>query len=153
MNEVAFYGLLLTGSLAAVAHYAAWSRVETSSRGMTVLAFVCAAFAVYFAMQRPLGYPDTDALPEGEFTVLGAKIEVDVAIYAMLDDGKGEPHLYRLPYSAGEADKLQQAIDATAGGQAGGVKARSDDQGSPEFYSEPVREDAPKVTEQPMVTQ
>jgi hypothetical protein len=42
-------------------------------------------------------------------------------------------------------------MDAQAGGQASGVKVRSDDQGEPEFHADPVRGDAPKVVETPQI--
>lgn len=146
-----WFGLVCV--LAANALFAVFARRDTGWAGATVAAYVVGGVAAYWLMQIPLGHPDYDPLPHGDFTVLGARIDVDVAIYAMLDDGSGEPHLYRLPYTTGQADRLQKAIDETAGGQAAGVKARSDDQGLPEFYAEPVREDPPKNVERPMVTQ
>jgi hypothetical protein len=49
--------------------------------------------------------------PDGKFTVLGARIDVDEAIFVLLDD-QPEPRLYKLPYSAKTANQLQGALDA-----------------------------------------
>lgn len=140
--------LVLTLATAALAFLAVRRRMSSS---LAVFLFVAIAPLGFAAMQQPLGYPDYDSLPPGEWRVLGARIDTDVAIYALLDDGSGEPHLYRLPYSAGEADKLQQALDNTAGGLASGVTVRADDQGDPEFHENPVRGDEPKQAETPLI--
>lgn len=126
-------------------------RYRTIVGTLATVLFVPLTTVSFFALQQPLGYPDPDKLPAGEWRVLGARIDVDVAIFAMLDNGDGEPRLYRLPYTAGEADKLQQALDNTAGGLASGVTIRADDQGEPEVHEEPVRGDEPKQAESPMV--
>lgn len=143
--------ILLTMVLGMVALFAVWSRRGTAERGITVALFVVASAFSYFALQEPLGHPDYDRVPPGEWTVLGARIDVDVAIYAMLDNGTGEPHLYRLPYSAGQADKLQQAIDATAANAAGGVEAQADSEGEIEFHPKPVEANPEKIPETPVV--
>lgn len=142
--------LCLTFSLGVSALVAVWSHCTNESRMGAVMIFLSAAPLAFLAMQAPLGYADPGRLPPGEWRVLGARIDVDVAIYAMLDNGDGEPRLFRLPYSAGEADKLQQALDNTAGGLASGATIRADDQGEPEIHEEPVRGDEPKQAEQPM---
>lgn len=142
---------MLTVFLAMVALYAVWSRRDEPARGMTVALFLAASAFSYFALQAPIGYPDHDRVPPGEWTVLGARIDVDVAIYAMLDNGTGEPHLYRLPYTAGQADKLQQAIDATAANAAGGVEAQADAEGEIEFHPKPVEANPEKTPETPVV--
>ena len=121
-------------------------------RLFVVLAFWTFTIGNFFAMQQALGRPDHDTLPPGEYKVLGARIDVDVAIYAMLDDGSGEPHLYRLPYTTGQANALQDALDATAGGQAGGAGLQqSDSPGEPQFFPIPVQPNPPKAGESPMV--
>lgn len=70
----------------------------------------------------------------GHYTVLGAKIEVDVAIWVLLDSETG-PRFYRLPYSTGTANALQQSMDAALG-NGGTVGADIDGEGSPGFAEE-----------------
>lgn len=142
-------GLVLFFGVFAIA--AVRSRRDTEWRATAVVSFIMSGVLSYFLIQEPLGYPDPDKLPKGEFKILGAKIEVDEAIFVLLDMPEG-PHLYQLPYTTRDADNLQASLDAVAGGQAGGVKIRADDQGTHEVYPDPVRGDEPKVTEQPMVS-
>lgn len=106
-----------------------------------------AAYCVYL----PLGKPLPMAPAPGHYTVLGARIDVDVAIYALLDDGKGEPRYFRLPYSAEQANALQAAQDGAQDGQ--GVQAIVGQDGGVQYDGEPpVSGNPPKQAEQPAVT-
>lgn len=111
------------------------------------LAVVLAAAAVYI----PTGSPRFTEPPPGKYTVLGAKIEVDVAIWALLDDGKGIPMYFRLPYSSGAAGDLQEAMDGAENGQ--GVQARVNGEGGVQYEGPPpsVHEPEPKQAEQPAI--
>jgi len=95
----------------------------------------------------PLGEPAFMAPPPGKHTVLGARIDVDQAIYVLLDSGLGgPPRYYVLPYSTGQANALQDAIDASQG-QQGGVEADFGEGGEPAFHGPSVQEDTPKQPE------
>lgn len=96
----------------------------------------------------PLGKPDFRTPPPAKYSVLGARIDVDKAIYVLLDSGHGEPRYYVLPYSTGKANQLQAALDATQG-QPGAAKADFDSDGEPSFHAPPVEPDAPKIPERP----
>lgn len=111
------------------------------------LAVVLASMAVYI----PTGSPRFTEPPPGKYTVLGAKIEVDVAIWALLDDGKGIPRYFRLPYSAGAAGELQEALDGAENGT--GVQARVNGEGGVQYDGAPpsVHEPEPKQAEQPAI--
>lgn len=95
------------------------------------VAFALAAALTLPAAFLPLSYATPLAPPPGKHTVLGARIDVDVAIYVLLD-GPTEPRLYRLPYSAEAANQLQAAQDGMADGE-GGVALRVGQDGSPGF--------------------
>lgn len=114
------------------------------------LCVVLAAFAVYL----PLGKPIPLAPKAGEYTVLGAKIEVNVAIWVLLDDNKNpsEPRYYRLPYSNEAANQLQAAQDASQGtGQ--GPHVKIDGEGGQSYDSEPpVTGEPPKTPETPQIS-
>lgn len=78
------------------------------------------AFALIAGLMLPasmlaLGRPAPWQPGTGSYTVLGARIDVDVAIYVLLD-ADPVPRFYRLPYSAGTANQLQSAIDNTEDG-------------------------------------
>ncbi|TGQ11243.1 hypothetical protein EN858_15085 [Mesorhizobium sp. M4B.F.Ca.ET.215.01.1.1] len=105
-----------------------------------------------FALWVPTGSPRFTPPPAGKYTVLGAHIDVDVAIYALLDDGKGEPRYYRLPYSTSQANALQAAQDGAEGGQ--GVQATVDGEGGVAYDGEPppTADEAPKVPEAPALS-
>jgi hypothetical protein len=90
----------------------------------------------------------------GQYKVLGARIDVDKAIYVLLDAGNGEPRYYRLPYTAQTANQLQAAQDAAeANGTGVGMTMGGDS--SPGFAEEGQRGgDTPKQPEPPaLVTQ
>lgn len=94
-------------------------------RKWTTVALLPASMAAVCVVAVSLGRPLPMTPPPGDYTVLGAKIIVDVAIEALLDDGK-QVVFYRLPYSTGQANALQQAMDGEGGayasvGEGGGV--------------------------------
>ena len=62
----------------------------------------------------PLGHAAPWKPAPGHYTVLGARIDVDEAIYVLLDDG-GTPRLYKLPYTQQSANGLQRAMDMAEG--------------------------------------
>lgn len=97
----------------------------------------------------PLSYATPLAPPAGKHTVLGARIDVDVAIYVLLD-GPTEPRLYRLPYSAEAANQLQAAQDGTADGE-GGVALRVGQDGSPGFSEDSGTPEPPKQPERALL--
>lgn len=99
------------------------------------LAFLIVALATAPATLLPLGHAYPFQPPAGHYTVLGAKIEVDVAIWALLEPDDGPPRYYRLPYTTGTANALQNALD-TAEGNGGTVGAEIDGEGSPGFAEE-----------------
>ncbi|MBX4941195.1 hypothetical protein [Rhizobium binae] len=98
------------------------------------------AFTLLAALTAPatlltLGHPAITAPPAGHYTVLGARIDVDEAIYVLLDGGDGAPRYYRLPYSTGTANSLQNSLDQAAG-NGGSVGMRQGEDGSPGFAEE-----------------
>lgn len=98
------------------------------------LAFLVISIAAGFAAPLPLGHAAPWQPAPGHYTVLGAKIEVDVAIWVLLDSESG-PRFYRLPYTTGTANALQQSMDAALG-SGGTVGADIDGEGSPGFAEE-----------------
>ena len=111
------------------------------------LAVALAAFAIYV----PLGMPVPHSPMPGKYTVLGARIDVDVAIYALLDDGKGEPRYYKLPFSNSAANSLQSALDGSQDGQ--GVQAIVGQDGGVAYDGDaPVTGEPPKAPERPAVS-
>lgn len=146
MTTIATAWLALSLTLAAMAWLAIWSRRATVGRTLSVAMLPAFAVVAALALYTPLGRPIPLAPPAGEYTVLGARIDVDVAIYALLDDGKGEPVYYRLPYSEAQAKALQEAMNGE-----GGASAKIDGDGGASFEGEPpVTEDANKRAETPM---
>lgn len=116
-----------------------------------IAAFVAGvALSAYVAL-APLGAPDFRDIPPGEYTVLGARIDKDVAIYVLLDDGKGVPAYYVLPYTEGVAQNLQEALDGRAA-EGGVVGLNVDGDGDGEFGLPAVTGSDDKVPEQPAVT-
>jgi hypothetical protein len=95
------------------------------------IGFTVISITMGFLATLPLGHPATRTPPPGQFTVLGARIDVDKAIYVLVD-GQPEPVYYQLPYSAQTANQLQQAMDA-AEGNGTGVSMKMDGEGSPGF--------------------
>ncbi len=138
--------LLLTFALGAVATFAVWSWRDNVHRGHAVLAFLVATAASFYLLQAPLGHPSIESPPPGEYTVLGVRIDVDEAIYALLDSGDGEPVYYRLPYTTGKANNLQDALNKADG--EGGVGLKVGEGGESVFHPSPVRADEPKAAEE-----
>src|ERR1051325_10755007 len=107
-------------------------------------AVAVAALAVYI----PTGSPRFTSPPAGRYTVVGADIEVDVAIYALLKGEDGVSRFYRLPYAAGQANALQEAKDGA--GEGGQVTATIGEDGGAQYDGPPpVSGDPPKQAEQP----
>lgn len=128
-------GLLLVLAIGAVAFFG------TRRQALVFAAIACAAFPLPMAA---LGHATPTAPPSGPLTVLGARIDVDKAIYVMVDGPGvgGEPRLYVLPYSEQAASKLQKAMDGTADGE-GTVVMEMGADGTPGFA-----EDVPPAGEQ-----
>ena len=141
--------LLFTFALGAAATLAVWSRTGKYHTA-AVIAFLVASGVSFGLMQVPFGNPINGNPPPGRYTVLGSRIDVDVAIYVLLDNGNGEPVYYRLPYSTSDANNLQSAKNAVIGGE-GAVTGNFSDGGSPEFYAPPVQGGEPKAPEAPML--
>jgi hypothetical protein len=106
-------------------------RRDTTRRAMV---FAILAFLILPASFIPLGHAAPWQPAPGHYAVLGAKIEVDVAIYVLLDSEDG-PRFYRLPYTTGTANALQASLDAALG-SGGTVGADIDGEGSPGFAEE-----------------
>lgn len=116
----------------------------------SLLIWCASAIVLLPGAMMPLGEPAFMRPPPGNYTVLGARIDVDVAIYVLLDSNLGgPPRYYVLPYSTGQANALQDAIDASQG-QQGGVEAEfGDDGGELAFHGPSVQEDRPKEPDRP----
>lgn len=112
------------------------------------MAFCCVVLVTLTVVFMPLGHPAFWKPPKGEYTVLGVRIDIDEAIYVLLDDG-GEPKYYKLPYSKEAAEQLQNAMDGTADGE-GSVRMRMSDDRSPGFFEEGGQQEQPKRQEAPM---
>ncbi|RWX18457.1 hypothetical protein EHH54_41765, partial [Rhizobium leguminosarum] len=124
----------------------AWFGTRRQALAFTILAILTAP-----ATLLPLGHPAILAPPKGHYTVLGARIDVDKAIYVLLDGGDGEPRYYCLPYTAATANSLQNALDGAAG-NGGSVGMRQGEAGSPGFAEEGAADaDEPKQAETPMI--
>lgn len=118
-------------------------------RVSALLIWIVGSAALLPASFMPLASPAFWAPPPGKYTVLGVRIDVNKAIYALLDNGLGgSPRYYTLPYTTGTANQLQDAIDASQG-QQGGVEAEFGEGGEPAFHGPSVQEDRPKQPEQP----
>lgn len=113
------------------------------------IAFALAAALTLPAAFLPLSYATPLAPPPGKHTVLGARIDVDVAIYVLIDTPT-EPRLYRLPYSAEAANQLQAAQDGMADGE-GGVALRVGQDGSPGFSEDSGTPEPPKQAERALL--
>jgi len=104
---------------------------------------VLAALAVYI----PTGQPRFTAPPAGHYAVLGADIEVGVAIRVLLK-GDGPAVYYTMPYTESDANGLQGALDI--GAQGGAVSAVVGEEGGVAYDGEPpVSGDGDKRAERP----
>jgi hypothetical protein len=112
------------------------------------LAVALAALAVYI----PTGSPRLTRPPAGDYTVLGADIQVDIAIFVLLKSGDMPATYYKLPYSTAAANELQGAQDAGQG-QPGSVKMQVGQDGGTQYDGPPpVTGEPPKQPEQPAVS-
>lgn len=110
-------------------------------------AVALAALAVYL----PTGSPRFTKPPPAEYTVVGADIQVNIAIYVLLKSGDAPPTYYKFPYTTAAANQLQQAMDGAQGGS-GGIKAKVDGEGGVAYDGEPpVQGNAPKTPEVPAI--
>src|SRR5690606_499848 len=111
--------LFLTLAMTAVAWVAIWARHDSEWRVRSALMVPCCAVLAWHFLTVPLGKPASTP-PAGEYTVLGARIDVPTdtsagAIYVLLD-GVAEaaeesvPRYYVLPYSTQQANALQSAM-------------------------------------------
>lgn len=116
----------------------------------SLLIWIASAGVLLPASFIPLGEPAFMRPPPGKHIVLGARIDVDKAIYVLLDSNLGgAPRYYVLPYTTGTANKLQDALTASQG-QQGEVEALFDEgEGEPVFHGPSVQEDTPKQPESP----
>lgn len=98
------------------------------------VAFLLVAIATAPAVTLPLGHPAITSPPAGQLTVIGARIDVDEAIYVLIDGTSAgqEPRYYKLPYSQQSANQLQSALEGTADGE-GTVGMEMGADGSPGF--------------------
>lgn len=137
--------LLLILLFGAVTLFAVWSRKPTGYRAASVCAFILAAALSLPVALVPLGHCAPWSPAKGDYTVNGARIDVDVAIYVLLS-ADGPPRCYRLPYTTGKANELQEALDGE-----GRIGARINDEGGAAFEGEaPVTDDENKRAETPM---
>lgn len=109
---VATAWLALAFVLAAMAYLAARTARPSVYRRYTLAALPACAVGAALAVSTPLGWPTPLTPPPGDYAVLGSRIDVDQAIYVLLDVGDGAPRYYVLAYSAQQANKLQAALDS-----------------------------------------
>lgn len=113
------------------------------------ITFVLIAIATAPASLTTLGHAAPWSPPPGHYTVLGARIDVDEAIWVLLDTEDG-PRFYKLPYTTGTANGLQAAMDMAVG-SGGKVGMKQGEDGSPGFAEEGGgQSEAPKQAETPM---
>lgn len=143
MTTVTTTWLCLTLAIAALA----WFGLP---RWLTVVAVLAGSAIAYAAAPLPLGMADYRAPASGKYTVLGARVDIDKAIYVLLDNGNGEPHYYVLPYTQAKAQRLQNAMDGAANGEGDGVEGELGEDGEMAFHPKPVTDSGPKEAEQPM---
>lgn len=114
------------------------------------IAFAVIAAATIVIPLAALGYPSS-FVPSGQLTVLGARVDVDKAIYVMVSTDDGEPRLIVLPYSEQTAQQLQKAQDGAADGEGSVVMTEGED-GSPGFAEEVgAGRQEPKTAEVPLL--
>lgn len=114
------------------------------------IAFVLIAIATAPASLTTLGHAAPWSPPPGHYTVLGARIDVDEAIWVLLDTEAG-PRFYKLPYTTGTANSLQSAMDVAVG-SGGKVGMKQGEDGSPGFAEEGGgQSEEPKRQEEPLL--
>jgi hypothetical protein len=112
------------------------------------IAFAVIAAATIVVPLAALSYPSS-WLPSGQQTVLGVRVDVDKAIYVMLDGP--EPRLFVLPYTEQAAQQLQEAQDGASDGEGRVVMTQGED-GSPGFAEEEAGgRNPPKNAEVPLL--
>ncbi len=116
------------------------------------LAFTLVAALTAPATLLPLGHAYPFSPPKGHYTVLGARIDIDEAIWVLLDRGEGPPRYYRLPYTTGTANSLQKSLDGAAG-NGGSVDMEQGEEGSPGFSEEGGGSEPPKQSEPQAIIQ
>jgi hypothetical protein len=122
-----------------------------ANRRMIALTLPVAVIIAAGALWVPTGSPRFTPIPKGDYAIVGVKIVVDEAIYLLLDSG-GVPVYYVIPYSAGKANDLQDALDA-GGGKGVRVKADGEEGGETFDGPPPVTADEPKIPEAPAFAQ
>ncbi|RVO55124.1 hypothetical protein CN090_04180 [Sinorhizobium meliloti] len=116
------------------------------------VAFALVAILTLPATILPLGHAMPLEPPQGKYSVLGARIDIDVAIWVLLDDGKGgPPRYYKLPYSATAASDLQEAMDMVVGQEGGAVGMTMGEGGATGFAEETPAAEPPKRVETPIL--
>lgn len=113
----------------------------TNPKLRQAIAFAIVAAATFGIPLAALSFP-SPWLPSGPQTVLGVRIDVDRAIYVMLD-GSPEPRLFVLPYTEQTAQQLQAAQDGTADGE-GTVTMEIGADGTPGFAESAAPAETPK---------
>lgn len=98
------------------------------------IAFLVLSILIAPATLTTLGHAAPWKPAPGHYTVLGARIDIDEAIWVLLDAG-GTPRFYKLPYTPQTANGLQNAMDM-AEGNGGTVGATIGTGGSPGFAEE-----------------
>lgn len=121
-----------------------WFGTRRQAIAFTIISILAAP-----AVTLPLGYPTTSSPPAGAHTVLGVRIDIDKAIFVLLD-APGEPRYYRLPYSQAAANELQAAQDGTADGE-GTVTMVIGSDGSPGFAEETTPPEPAKTAERAII--
>jgi hypothetical protein len=111
---------------------AAGAIIFTRPNKRQALCLVLVAILTAPATLLPLGNAYPFSPPKGHYTVLGVRIDVDEAIWVLLDGGDGPPRYYRLPYKASTANGLQNALDI-AEGNGSTVGMEQGEEGSPGF--------------------
>ncbi|THK38093.1 hypothetical protein EHS39_11415 [Ensifer sp. MPMI2T] len=115
------------------------------------LAFAIVAALTAPATILPLGHATPLSPPAGKYTVLGARIDIDEAIWVLLDSGAGAPRYYKLPYKVSTANELQKAMDMVVGQEGGSVSMTMGEGGSPGFAEETPTGEPPKQAETPIL--
>lgn len=122
-----------------------------AKKRLAAISLPFAALIAAGALFVPLGRPIPLMPPAGDYTVVGADIQVDVAIYALLKPAGGQPVFYRLPYSNEQASQLQGAKDASQDGT--GIHAVIGEDGGVKYDgSPPVTGEQPKQAEAPAIS-
>lgn len=119
-----------------------------SRRFAVILLPMCVVLAA-FVIFLPFGKPIPFRPPPGRYTVVGADIQVDIAIFVLLKSRDMPPTYFKLPYTADQANSLQSAMDEGQG-QPGSVKMEVGQDGGVKYDGPPpVAGSSPKAAEQP----